>query len=51
MIFMEYCNVCEREVDEPKEHINSNEHKSNLEKLRKLFEGKIYDDNRIGITP
>jgi hypothetical protein len=48
---MEYCNVCEKEVEDPKEHVESQEHKDNLERLRNLFKGKVYEDDRIGIKP
>lgn len=48
---MEYCNVCEKEIDDPQEHINTNEHKENLERLSKLFKDKIYEDDRVGIKP
>jgi hypothetical protein len=51
MIFMEYCNVCEKEIDEPREHIDSKEHKDNLDRLNRLFKDKVYEDDRVGINP
>ncbi len=48
---MEYCNICEREVDAPNEHIKSKEHRDNLEKIRSAFKDKVYEDDSIGLNP
>ncbi len=48
---IEYCNICDEEVNNVNEHINTIKHKSNIEKILSLFKDKIYEDNRIGIEP
>ncbi|MEM2856140.1 MAG: hypothetical protein QW416_03470 [Candidatus Nitrosocaldaceae archaeon] len=48
---MEYCNACKKEVNDPKEHVESREHKESIERLLHIFDEKIYEDKRVGIEP
>jgi hypothetical protein len=48
---MEYCNICDEEVNNVNEHINNIKHKNNICKVLSLFNDKIYEDTRVGIEP
>lgn len=48
---MEYCNACRKSVNDPQEHKESKEHKESIDRIEHMFDGKEYDDGRIGIEP
>ncbi|MEM0367476.1 MAG: hypothetical protein QW572_05700 [Candidatus Nitrosocaldus sp.] len=47
------CNVCNLGIDDSmvEEHVSSDEHKANLERVKAMMRGKVYDEDsmRLGI--
>lgn len=49
------CSICNSDLDDKmvEEHVNSNEHRENLERVRKMMKDKVYDEDsmQLGINP
>ncbi|GBC72924.1 hypothetical protein HRbin04_00319 [archaeon HR04] len=47
------CNICNIEIDDAivDEHVGSDEHKANLERIKGMMRDKVYDEDstRLGI--
>ena len=50
---MTRCNICNVDINDEivEEHKRSKEHHTNLDKLKHIFDKKVYEDDSIGIEP
>ncbi len=48
-----HCNICNIDIvaSSVEEHLKSKEHEEGLERLRHMFNGKVYEDHALGINP